>query len=109
MAEMVFCQSCLTVIWAYDHQHPVDMRGIANHLSLPCPKCGGIGNFDGYGKDGGDWLWLRDLAKANGLAWEISPDCGWFRRPEMSLEEHYQLLRKISNVICAMGLAEEVK
>ena len=95
MAEMVWCQTCKTVVWAYDHQSEVDLRGICNMLKLPCPKCGDIGNFDGWASNNayeqikniaGDqvydaWSAMEYIAKAYKVAWEISPDCSWFKRP----------------------------
>ncbi len=96
MAEMVWCQSCKTVVWAYDHQPPVDLRGICNLLKLPCPKCGEVGNFDGWGANGPDvlvrlaknsedvydwWSAMKHIAKLYRVEWEISPDCAWFHRP----------------------------
>jgi len=79
MGEMVFCLSCRRVIWGYDDMQPVDMRGICNHIRLPCPACGVRGNFDGY--KAADWMEMHKIAEAEGLEWAISPDCDWFRRP----------------------------
>ena len=90
MAEMVWCQSCKTVVWAYDHQPPVDLRGICNMLKLPCPKCGEIGNFDGWGSHNAhqqlssrkevydDWSAMRYVAEYEGMEWDPSGDNRWF-------------------------------
>lgn len=89
MGTMVFCQSCRTVIWAYDSVS-YDLRGIANFLRLPCPKCGDKASFDGW-VGGVDfpfgWTEMRELADKNKLAWEISPNCDWFKRPEEKSKE----------------------
>lgn len=100
MAEMVWCQSCKTVVWAYDEQPVVDLRGICNMLKLPCPKCSETGNFNGWGsnhpvktlldmkvpdKDVYDgWSAMRWFAHTENLKWEINPDCSWFKRPDDS-------------------------
>ena len=94
MAVMVWCQSCNTVVWAYNHQEYVDLRGICNMLRLPCPKCEKVGNFDGWGKRKDvdyvsafpeaydDWSLMRLVAERNGIeCWEPSPDNTWFSRP----------------------------
>ena len=100
MAEMVWCQSCNTVVWAYDHQPKVDLRGICNMLKLPCPKCGDTGNFDGWASNSpmeqlkeipqicDAWSGMRYIAATYDLKWETSPDCSWFRRPDESTEEY---------------------
>ncbi len=98
MAEMVWCQSCKTVVWAYDHQPRVDMRGICNMLRLPCPKCGGKANYDGWAvkeltpdlqkrlekiRPVYDlWSAMEAIATNEKLAWEPSPDNDWYRRPQ---------------------------
>lgn len=100
MAEMVWCNSCKTVVWAYEHQKPVDLRGICNMLQLPCPKCGAVGNFDGWASDnfeGADeairylipswaiydwWSAMKAIAESYKIAWEPSPDNTWLRRPD---------------------------
>lgn len=66
MAVMVWCQSCKKVIWAYDHQPKVDLRGICNMLKLPCPKCGDEGNFDGWASDK-PLAQVREYAEAKGV------------------------------------------
>lgn len=97
MAEMVWCQSCKTVVWAYDHQLRVDLRGICNMLKLPCPKCGNKGNFDGWGIDRltpeleesleriapiyDMWSAMKAIALRENVAWEPSPNNDWYRRP----------------------------
>lgn len=95
MAEMVWCQSCKTVVWAYDHQRPVDLRGICNMLGLPCPKCGDAGNFDGWNDKGEDlafyktyhsegseiydwWSLMKAVASYYEVAWEPSGNNRWF-------------------------------
>ena len=96
MAEMVWCQSCKTVVWAYDHQRPVDIRGIVNMFGLPCPKCSAEGNFDGFGFDRftgilrslginpegvkvyDAWSAMKAMASWYKLAWDPSPDNRWF-------------------------------
>lgn len=104
MAEMVFCQSCNTVVWAYDHQPHMDIRGLMNMLNMPCPKCGDTGNFDGYYRDG-DWLALHDAVKLHKetegveLKWEISPDCAWFKRPGHTPEDYKKLMEEIVKII----------
>lgn len=98
MAEMVWCQSCKTVVWAYDAQPRVDLRGICNMFRLACPKCGAKGNYDGWGcnklteKDRKQmeliagqtiydmWSLLRAVAKSEGMAWEPSGDNTWTKR-----------------------------
>lgn len=90
MGEFVFCLSCRTVIWGYDHARTVDMRGICNHIRLPCPACGVRGNFDGYKAVG--WMEMRKIAEVEGLEWAISPDCDWFRRPSEMGSEHKLIL-----------------
>ncbi len=99
MAEMVWCQSCKTVVWAYNHQPKVDLRGICNMLALPCPKCGHKGNYDGWGNNEltdnlitdlekiqpvyDMWSAMRAIAVNEQVAWEPSPDNDWFSRPEL--------------------------
>ena len=96
MAEMVWCQSCKKVVWAYDHQESVDLRGICNMLSLPCPRCGEQGNFDGWGsknvldarliesaKRHGSkiydmWSAMAYVAECQGVEWEPSGNNHWF-------------------------------
>lgn len=86
MATMVFCLTCKTVVWA-DDVVTVDVRGLMNEMRMPCPECGTISNFDGYGLSdtrvcGGDfWEGMRRIAGELGLRWSISPDCAWFNRP----------------------------
>lgn len=98
MATMVSCNSCRTVVWAYDHLD-IALSGIINHLKLPCPKCGEVQNFDGRnyathrGEDG--WDILHRVADRNGLTWSISPDCAWFHRPDMdSTDDISRMLKK---------------
>ena len=92
MAEMVWCQSCKTVVWAYDHQPKIDLRGICNMLQLPCPKCGEVGNFDGWGSENAyeklkdtpgeqiydDWSAMKAIAHFEGMDWEPSGNNTWF-------------------------------
>lgn len=99
MAEMIWCQSCKTVVWAYDHQPSVGMSGICNMLRLPCPVCGSKGNYDGWGIDKlteelaeslakhsntpifDKWAAMKAIANAHKMTWLPSPDNDWFRRP----------------------------
>ncbi len=99
MAEMVWCQSCKTVVWAYDHQQSVGLGGICNMLHLPCPKCETKGNFDGWGineltddlakqleRATNDpiydaWAAMKAIAKMHKVEWQPSPDNNWNRRP----------------------------
>lgn len=92
MAVMVWCQSCKEVVWAYDHQKPVDLRGLCNLLKLPCPSCGEVGNFDGWESNNAyqelkdtpgetisdDWSAMRAVAHVMGVEWEPSGDNKWF-------------------------------
>ena len=90
MAVMVWCQGCKKVVWAYDHQPPVDLRGICNMLALPCPKCGEVGNFNGWSLSSlddlkGNWkvfpdLWsaMHSMAEREGVEWEPSGNNHWF-------------------------------
>ena len=63
-------------------------------LKLPCPKCGDVGNFDGWGSNNAyealhqrypdvydDWSAMKAIAKIYKVVWEPSPDNTWFRRP----------------------------
>ena len=95
---MVWCNSCKEVVWAYDHQPEVDLRGICNMLKLPCPNCGVEGNFDGWGSDDAynqvkdhenqsevydDWSAMKFIAKHHGVKWNPSPDNRWFPKPKL--------------------------
>ncbi|KKL13222.1 hypothetical protein LCGC14_2527930 [marine sediment metagenome] len=103
-ATVVWCQSCKTVVWAYDSMQPnQDIRGLMNMISMPCPKCGEVRNFDGW--DSGNqtledvgktipgaqiydwWSALKAVARDNipDVKWEISPDCSWFKRPDSEM------------------------
>ena len=100
MAEMVWCQSCKRVVWAYDHPPKADLGGVCNMLQLPCPNCGDVGNFDGWGSDkplvdliphleamGGQnvydwWSAMKVVAKQEEVEWCPSPDNHWFQRPD---------------------------
>ena len=91
MAEMVWCNSCNTVVWAYDHQPHCDLRGIVNMMGLPCPNCHRTHCFDGWGAndieklanhypdkeifDG--WSAMKYVAKENHKEWKPSPDNRW--------------------------------
>lgn len=99
MAEMVFCQSCRAVIWAYDQEATIGMICTANMLQLPCPKCGELGNFSGYSRLVAGLEWLHERAKDANLTWEISPNYTWFRRPDMGYEDYLRLLFRISTLI----------
>ena len=95
MAVMVWCQTCKQVVWAYDQQPQVDLRGILNMLKVPCPKCGEVGNFDGWSnlrdfeatkkvlEAGGHqvydwWSAMKAIAKNYKVAWNPSKDNQWF-------------------------------
>ena len=114
MASMVWCNSCKTVVWAYD-QESKPLSGILNHMQLPCPKCGDVGNFDGWNGNAyevgkfletekekvyDNWSGLKRIASRNckGVKWEISPTCCWFQRPDKSHEEYQELMSKISQL-----------
>jgi len=94
MAEMVWCNSCKTVVWAYDHQPHSDIRGFLNLAHIPCPLCKEKGDFDGWGSDNAyetvkphtvnfpifdDWSAMKFIALTNGVEWNPSPDNHWFR------------------------------
>ena len=83
IGEMVFCQSCKTVVWAQDWSANHDMRGILNMFRMPCRLCGAIGNFDGFNPpfpsefiDG--WSAMREIAETNELKWNPSGTNAWF-------------------------------
>lgn len=80
MALMVWCNSCKTVVWAYDHEPACDLRGIFNHMRMPCGKCGAEGNFDGWGGLAGldGWETMRRIASERELFWDPSPTGRWF-------------------------------
>ena len=90
MAEMVWCNSCSTVVWAYDHQPHCDLRGIVNMMGLPCPNCHRTHYFDGWGIDSVEeminhypeevfdrWSAMKFIAKHNHLEWKPSGDNRW--------------------------------
>jgi len=80
--EMVWCQSCKTVVWAYDHAEPSDRAGVANSFSLPCPLCGVKGNFNGKGitsQEDDKWSYMKWVATIEALTWNPSGDNHWFR------------------------------
>ena len=116
MAEMVWCQSCKTAVWAYDHQSEVDLRGICNMLKLPCPKCGDIGNFDGWASNDMAafydslpakakeelydwWSAMKYVAEAHNVAWEISPNCSWFKRPSDADSTYLEFTKDLQRMI----------
>ena len=93
-AALVFCRSCKTVVWAYDHltEGGRDVRGIANMFRLTCPRCGDVANFDGVSlsdkmlmewmkieesKVYDYWSALKLWADAKGLVWAPSGDNSW--------------------------------
>jgi len=92
MAEMVWCNNCKKVVWAYVHQPKVDLRGICNMFRLPCPNCGIEGNFNGWGSNDAynqvkdlakgdvydDWSAMKYVATCNEVEWNPSPDNRWF-------------------------------
>jgi hypothetical protein len=113
MAAIVWCLTCRTTVWAYDHI-TIDLRSVCNMLQLPCPKCGDIGNFDGWeAKDPvrhvrkalpdkkdevyDAWSALKAVAEIHEVSWDISPDCSWFRRSYH--EEHTPFVEDISYLI----------
>ena len=67
-------------MWALDSHWPGDLRGILNHLKIPCRLCGVSGNYDGMtvteGTDG--WSTMRSIAESEGLAWDPSGSGVWF-------------------------------
>ena len=87
--EMVWCNSCSTVVWAYDHQRSCDLRGIVNEMGLPCPNCHRTHCFDGWGTNSIDklherhpevfdgWSAMKFIAKENNMEWKPSPDNRW--------------------------------
>ena len=104
MAEMVWCNSCKKVVWAYDHQRSVGLGGICSMLQLPCPKCGKEGNFDGWGAEDihqlrsclsendrkevfDPWSAMKYIAKENKVEWCPSRDNRWFPDPAHSNKE----------------------
>ena len=84
---MVWCLACRTVVWALDSHWPGDLRGILNHLKIPCRLCGVSGNYDGMtvtdhhaeslGTFDG-WSTMRSIAESEGLAWDPSGSGVWF-------------------------------
>jgi hypothetical protein len=114
MTEIVWCQSCKTVVWAYDQiRTNKDIRGLMNEMAMPCPKCGEIGNFNGWFSKDLDqvakslpeakiydgWSAMRAIAKAYSVKWEISPDCTWFRRPNHTDGDYHALITGIKEYI----------
>jgi len=111
MAVMVWCQSCKKVVWAYDHQSPIDLRGICNLLALPCPKCGEVGNFNGWESDApmellkpakeqgydiyDDWSAMKYIAHYHGVEWKPSGNNNWFPK---ELNTHISQLILIGEV-----------
>lgn len=96
MAEMVWCQSCKTVVWAYDHQPHMDIRGWLNLVYMSCPQCGEESNFDGWGSDNpkvitkmGEkglavfdwWSLMRYVAQQHKVKWAPSGNNRWFQGP----------------------------
>ena len=94
MAEMVWCNSCKTVVWAYDHYPHTDIRGFLNLAKIPCPLCDEKGNFDGWGSDKAyedvkpvavnfpvfdDWSAMKFIAHTHKMEWNPSPNNHWFR------------------------------
>lgn len=93
--EMIWCEDCKTVIWAYDHQKPTDLRDIANMWRLACPNCGMTRCFDGwYAKELDEtlirnlenvsrekvfdcWSAMKAVAKFHNVTWDPSPDNTW--------------------------------
>jgi len=58
-------------------------------LALPCPKCGEVGNFNGWGSDNAyqqlssrkevydDWSAMKYVADYEGVEWKPSPNNHW--------------------------------
>ena len=99
MAEMVWCQSCKKVVWAYDHQPKIDIRGLFNFMKMPSPKCGAEGNFDGWGLSGDSalqsmavshpgeaiydwWSAMKVVANQEKVEWCPTGDNRWFPKKE---------------------------
>lgn len=109
--EIVWCNGCKTVVWAYDHAEPSNRAGVANGWSLPCPRCGTKGNFGGWSapylydklrelivSQSGqnvydDWSAMKAVAHRNAVSWNPSGDNLWFRShtnitlPEVTLPD----------------------
>ena len=79
---MVVCLGCKNVVWAYDTMARVDLRGILNHLQMPCRLCGDRGNYDGWyvpDSEANDvWRAMHQIAEHEGYAWKTSPINVWF-------------------------------
>ena len=86
--QMVWCNSCSTVVWAYDHQPPCNLSGIINMMALPCPNCNRQRTFNGWGANNlddfaeipevvDDWMAMKAVAKQYNLHWNPSPDNQW--------------------------------
>jgi hypothetical protein len=87
-----------------------------NMMNMPCPKCGSISNFDGWSGDEelienligsypkecyDGWSVLKKVFRNNvkdGL-WAISPDCRWFKRPDMTEEQYRNLMEYVQEGI----------
>jgi len=89
--EMIWCEPCSTVVWAYDHQQCCDLRSIVNRFGLSCPLCGKTHCFDGWGADSIDgvgqrpevfdeWSAMRYIANMYHLEWRPSTDNSWHIR-----------------------------
>ncbi|MHC4179401.1 MAG: hypothetical protein ACYSWU_17960 [Planctomycetota bacterium] len=75
----VACLKCKQVVFAYDH---TDFHsGHANMLSLPCPRCGAVRNYDGHS---GDWEAMKAGAKSAGWDWHPSGSNVWFDADQMT-------------------------
>ncbi len=89
MAEMVWCNACSTVVWAYDHVQHMDLRGVINMMDLPCPNCHRTRCFDGWGTNDitklaeqhpevfDRWSAMKYIAKENNKEWKPSGDNRW--------------------------------
>ena len=110
MAVMVWCQSCKKVVWAYDQQPSVDLRGLCNHLALPCPQCGATGNFNGWAdrlpyeeqkaallafnpdaRIFDYWSMMHLIAEREGVEWVPSGNNHWF--PEVLNDQVKNLIQ----------------
>jgi hypothetical protein len=90
MANMIWCNSCNTVVWAYDEQPKYNIAGLFNEMGLPCPQCNRQHCFDGWSSntplnlnsmdkgvvDG--WSAMRFIAKMNNKNWNPSKDNLWY-------------------------------
>ncbi len=120
-AAVVWCNKCKTAVWAYDQMSDgEDVRGLMNMMGIPCPECGEVANFDGWNSRSQEledirqelshcakepiydwWSALRAIFQMNVKdgKWAISPDCSWFKRPNMSDNQYRGLMSYIQEGI----------